>query len=148
MNKLERLPLPPTPALLEHVIQTELLAPLAEGTRTTKEGLSKEAKLRAKFLERCRAAHLPIPETEYRFHPVRKWRLDFAWPKYKVALESDGGTFVRGRHTTGPGHAADIEKRNDATLRRWMVLNVVSSKLNSDETIQMIRRALDVALSP
>jgi hypothetical protein len=28
----------------------------------------------------CRAARLPLPVPEYRFHLVRRWRFDLAWP--------------------------------------------------------------------
>lgn len=28
---------------------------------------------------------------EYRFHPTRKWRFDFAIPHIKVAIEIEGG---------------------------------------------------------
>ena len=31
-------------------------------------------------------AGLPAPVAEFRFHPVRRWRLDYAWPEGFVAL--------------------------------------------------------------
>ncbi len=34
---------------------------------------------------------LPKPAREYRFHRERRWRFDFAWPDYKVAVEVEGG---------------------------------------------------------
>lgn len=32
------------------------------------------------LLLQLRALKLPAPEREYRFHPGRRWRFDFAWP--------------------------------------------------------------------
>jgi very-short-patch-repair endonuclease len=57
-------------------------------------------------------------EREYRFHPTRKWRFDFAWPAYKVAVEIDG----RGRHQTVDGVRKDCEKHNEAVILGWAVL--------------------------
>lgn len=31
---------------------------------------------------------------EYRFHPFREWRFDYAIPELKIALEVEGGTSV------------------------------------------------------
>mgnify|MGYP000595384776 FL=1 len=36
---------------------------------------------------------LPAPEREHRFHPVRRWRFDFAWPGEKFSVEGEGITF-------------------------------------------------------
>tara|TARA_R110002126_G_scaffold288065_2_gene441348 strand:+ start:900 stop:1049 length:150 start_codon:yes stop_codon:yes gene_type:complete len=32
-------------------------------------------------------AGIPTPEAEYRFHPTRRWRFDFARPDKKLAVE-------------------------------------------------------------
>jgi very-short-patch-repair endonuclease len=74
---------------------------------------------------------LPPFETEYKFnatrrHPVtgklRKWRFDFAWPERMVAVEAEGGTWVRGSHTRGGRYAKDCRKYNAAALDGWLVL--------------------------
>ena len=49
----------------------------------------------------------PEPELEYRFHPFRKWRFDFAWPEQKVAVEMEGGVFIGGAHTRGGHYQSD-----------------------------------------
>jgi hypothetical protein len=53
----------------------------------------------------CIAArrHHTDVEFEHRFHPVRRWRFDAAFPARKVAVELDGGIFAAGRHTRGAG---------------------------------------------
>lgn len=36
------------------------------------------------------APDLPEPETQYKFHPKRRWRLDFAWPDFRLSVEVNG----------------------------------------------------------
>lgn len=62
-------------------------------------------------------------ETEYRFHPERKWRFDFAIPDKKIAIEYEG-VYGGGksRHTTVSGYTADSEKYNEAAKLGWTVL--------------------------
>lgn len=62
-----------------------------------------------------------LPETEYRFHPTRKWRFDFAYPDKKIALEVEGGTWVGGRHINPIGFQKDCEKYNEAAKMGWKV---------------------------
>lgn len=59
---------------------------------------------------------------EYRFDEARRWRFDFAMPERKIAIEVDGGVFSGGRHTTGKGFEADLEKLNRAVTLGWRVL--------------------------
>lgn len=54
----------------------------------------------------------------------RKWRLDFAWVSQKVALEIEGGVWMRGRHVRPAGFIADCEKYNAATLNGWRVYRI------------------------
>jgi len=72
------------------------------------------------------------PETEFAFDPVRKWRFDFCWPEFKIAVEIDG---------FGYGHQAknrisdNNEKRNAAIEAGWLVLVFDSALLNSAEKV-------------
>jgi len=65
---------------------------------------------------------IPAPCAEYRFAPPRLWRFDYAWPGPGVALEVEGGALVRGRHVSGLGYFADMQKYNFAVLLGWSVL--------------------------
>lgn len=87
-------------------------------------------------------AGFPIPEREWRFHPTRRWRFDFAWPGDKVAAEVEGGIFVRGRHARGVGILGDIEKYNNATLLGWRVIRVAKEHIKSGEALRWIEAAL------
>ena len=79
----------------------------------------------------CVAAGLPPPVAEHRFHPVRRWRFDFAWPEKRLAVEVEGGVFVQGRHARGAGIRADIEKYNAAVLMGWRVLRYLPEQLHA-----------------
>ena len=80
--------------------------------------------LEATFALQLRSLGLPEPEREYRFHPVRRWRFDMAWPDAMLAAEVEGGVWTRGRHTRGAGYVADCEKYNAATMLGWRVLRI------------------------
>ena len=66
---------------------------------------------------------------EYKFHPTRKWRFDFANPELKIACEQDGGCFIKGRHSRGVGQLKDMEKFNEAVMLGWKVLHYPPEKL-------------------
>lgn len=63
------------------------------------------------------------PERQWRFHPTRKWRLDFAWPSVKLAVEIDGVGY--GHHSIA-GKKADCEKHNAAVAMGWTLMRYVS----------------------
>lgn len=85
---------------------------------------------------------LPEPTPEYKFHPDRKWRMDFAWPRHMIALEVEGGVWTNGRHTRGSGFVRDMEKYNAAALLGWRVFKCTPDTLLSAATVEMIRGAL------
>lgn len=73
----------------------------------------------------ARMCDLPL-ETEYKFHPTRKWRFDFAHLTSKVAIEVEGGIWSQGRHTRGSGYMADCKKYNAAIIEGWRVFRITS----------------------
>src|SRR5260364_426939 len=62
--------------------------------------------LEAQFALRVRVAKLPEPQREYRFDADRRWKFDFAWPDWKIAVECEGGIWTQGRHTRALGFEA------------------------------------------
>lgn len=79
---------------------------------------------------------------EYRFHPTRRWRFDFAWPDVKIACEVEGLHPGRGRHQTIKGYTADCEKYNEAQLLGWRVYRFPQSMVKSGIALETIQRAL------
>lgn len=78
--------------------------------------------------------------SEHRFHPVRQWRLDFAWTALKVALEYEGIAGRKGsRHASLVGYTHDCEKYNEAQLLGWIVIRMTA--LSDTEVI--IRQLAD-----
>jgi very-short-patch-repair endonuclease len=90
-------------------------------------------------------AGLPTPEREHRFAPPRKWRLDFAWPEHRIAIEVDGGTYSGGRHTRGKGFEADCEKTNTATLQGWLLLRVTGAMVRDGRALRTAEKAMEQA---
>jgi very-short-patch-repair endonuclease len=83
---------------------------------------------------------LPMWEKEYRFHPKRKWRFDYAWSAYKIAVEIEGGSWVGGRHNRGAGFAKDCEKYNAATAAGWRVFRLTGSMI----TLENVQPIIDL----
>jgi very-short-patch-repair endonuclease len=77
-------------------------------------------------------------EREYRFHPIRKWRFDFADPEMKIAVECEGGVYSGGRHTRGKGFENDCEKYNAATVMGWRVLRFSRRFIENGQAINDI----------
>jgi len=84
------------------------------------------------FYWRTLAQPLPAPVNGHRFHDTRNWQLDCAWPDRKLAVEIDGGEFVRGRHTRGLGFQNDCEKINAAIDAGWRVYRYTLTMLRTE----------------
>lgn len=73
-----------------------------------------------------------LPEREYVFHETRKWRLDFAWPEQKVAVELEGGIWTGGRHTRAKGFQGDCHKHNALIAAGWRPFRFTADDLRKD----------------
>lgn len=102
-----------------------------------------KSELEETLLLLIRAEDLPEPEREYRFHDVRRWRFDFAYPEHKIGIECEGGTWAKGRHSRGSGFRKDCEKYNTASMMGWTVLRFTSGMISSGEAIDTIRKVLE-----
>lgn len=85
---------------------------------------------------------LPEPCFEYQFHPVRRWRFDLAWPEQRVAVEVDGGIWIRGGHNRGAQIKKDWEKRNEATAMGWQILFCEPRDLCLDAMVELLKRTI------
>lgn len=94
------------------------------------------------FATHLRAVGIPF-EREYRFHPERKWRFDFAFPEHKVAVEIEGGVWSHGRHTRGSGFVKDCDKYNSAAILGWRVLRFTPSEhVNTGLALEAVEHIL------
>jgi very-short-patch-repair endonuclease len=70
--------------------------------------------------------HCVTLETEFSFHPARKWRFDWAIPALKIAVEYEGIFSEKSRHTTFQGYNADTDKYNTAAAMGWKVIRLTA----------------------
>ena len=80
-----------------------------------------ESKGEAAFALHCRAEKLE-PVREYKFHPLRKWKIDFYFPERKLGVEVEGTSNKFSRHTTIAGFREDCVKYNAAAMMGITVL--------------------------
>ena len=81
-----------------------------------------------RFRALARRAGLAQPVAQYRF---ASYKLDFAWPELKVAVETDGWA------THGPRAAFEDDRARDAALLAagWRVLRVTYRRLRREPTL-------------
>ena len=79
---------------------------------------------------------------EYRFHPTRKWRFDYAFPSIRVAIEIDGGVWINGRHNRPSGFLGDMEKFNAAATLGWVVLKFTPQEQYTKKALDLITETI------
>ena len=82
---------------------------------------------------------LPVPEHNHKFHPTRRWKIDYAWPDVRLAVEIEGGIWSKSRHAIGQGFVNDIEKYNAVVEAGWALLRYQPRQLD----FRQIRRVYD-----
>ena len=101
--------------------------------------------------EMLRLSGCKPPVREYQFAKPRRWRFDLAWPVHfrlgqasiSLAVEVEGGTWTRGRHTRGKGYEGDCRKYNSAAIAGWTVLRYTTDMVRSGEALTQIERVLN-----
>ncbi len=83
----------------------------------------------------------PAMQREYRFHPVRMWRFDFALPELKLAYEVEGGQWSKGRHQQPRGFERDAIKYVTAQLAGWKVYRLTGPMLCREWIEKMVNEA-------
>jgi very-short-patch-repair endonuclease len=79
---------------------------------------------------------------EYRFHPDRQWRFDYAIPSLRIAIEIDGGIWINGRHNRASGYIGDMEKFNAAATLGWVVLKFTPQEQYSRKAFDLITETI------
>jgi hypothetical protein len=90
-----------------------------------------------------RSQKLPVALPEFSFHPVRKWRFDWAFLDAMVYVECDGGIWIQGGHNRGAQMQKDWEKRNAATILGWRGLWVQPKDICTVEFAEIIQAAIN-----
>ena len=79
-------------------------------------------------------------QREYKAIVGRGFRWDFRIND--LLIEVQGGTWIKGGHTTGKGLARDYQKNNLAVLAGWRVLYFDAEMVTSGKALATIQRAL------
>lgn len=85
---------------------------------------------------------LEPPLREHQFHPLRRWRFDYALVDVHIAVELDGGVWVSGRHNRGSGYVKDMEKFNEAAILGWKILRFTPADVKQGKPYEIITRAI------
>jgi len=106
---------------------------------------SQKTKWEDRFRTLARGLGVHKMTEQYRFHPTRLWRLDFAWPELKIGFEIEGAIWMRGGggHSHPLGIEKDIEKYNAAALLGWRIIRITGKmlpvrKLFQDEAARIL----------
>lgn len=94
------------------------------------------------FKASCAAHGLPVPESEFRFHESRKWRIDWFWADHWLALEIQGAIFSGGRHVRGPALLAEYSKLNEMAIAGIRTIFATPQQINDGSIFPILRRAL------
>lgn len=80
--------------------------------------------------------------TEHVFHPVRKWRFDYAHVERKIAVECEGGIWRRGggAHSHPSNIMRDLEKYNAAAALDWLVFRFTTDQFKDGTAGAFMRR--------
>lgn len=98
--------------------------------------------LEQRMLLLLRADKFPEPVCQYRFDAARKFRFDFAWPAWRVALEVEGGVFQQGRHQRPDGFERDCEKYSLAAIQGWLVVRATVRMVDDGRALALVQQAL------
>jgi very-short-patch-repair endonuclease len=88
------------------------------------------------FAFHCKVNGL-TPEREYLFHPTRKWRIDFAWPDRKLAVEIESSV-----HRIQSRFAADLDKYNELQKAGWTLLRYTARMVEAGKPIREVMEML------
>ena len=110
----------------------------------------KQSDLERTLYDKIVSAGLPQPVCvftgngkQWRFHPVRRWRFDFAWPdkEMMIAMECQGGLWRGKGHGTGAKYRADREKAAYAQFMGWVYLEASVDMIRDGMAVELLRQA-------
>lgn len=77
---------------------------------------------------------------EFYFCTERQFRIDYAIPDLKIAIEQEGGIWMKGNsgHSSGTGIARDMEKNNLLVSKGWRLIRRQPNEMLTLETLELI----------
>lgn len=82
-------------------------------------------------------------QSEYKFHPIRRFRLDFADPETKVGVEINGGIWMaKSGHNSGRGLQADYQKACEAMGLGWAIFPLSADMIEDNHWIDLIAQTI------
>lgn len=82
-------------------------------------------------------------QTEYPFHPRRKYKADIYVPSHRLIVEVDGGGAQHGRHHRNQGYEDDRERDWLALMLGFTVLRVTTRQVLTNRAIDMVMQLLE-----
>ena len=81
---------------------------------------------------------------EFKFHPTRKWRFDYAYKTPKIAIEYEGMPYrvAKSGHSTIKGYTSDLEKYNEACILGWKVLRFNAKMIENGLAFNQIEQLI------
>ncbi len=101
----------------------------------TKKGRPKSgpSELELIFARQLSVLEIQPPQREFKFHPNRDWRFDYAWPDRKIAVEVQGMP-----HRIRERFLSDVEKLAMAQIYGWRVLLVAGQDVRSGRAVSWL----------
>ncbi len=86
---------------------------------------------------------------EFKFHPDRQWRMDFAIPFTKISIEIEGGIWMKGggAHSRPMNILRDVEKQNAAVMLGYAPLRFTDKEIKNGTSIDLTMKLTKVLLS-
>ena len=100
------------------------------------------------FIALLKQQGLPDPEAEHKFLDNRRFKFDYAYPEVKLAIEVEGGVWIKGRHNRASGYIKDMEKYNLANENLWHILRYTPQQLVLSETLRQIKHLYEIKSKP
>lgn len=87
---------------------------------------------------------------EYEPFPDRKYRVDFSLPDLKIAIEKEGGVWMKGggAHSRPQNIERDIEKYTRLSVEGWIIIRRQPKELNGTKTLELLQAAINSRIKP
>ena len=77
---------------------------------------------------------------EYKFLPNRKFRIDHFFPEANLAVEEEGGVYIRGAHCRPTRFCSDMEKYNLMTEQKIFLLRYQPKSISYEQIKRVYER--------